>query len=155
MKLEIIDNIIVLYLKPTETIDINFNDLAEVEGYFRDILLRLKDNYGVEIAGFYNINVFIDKEEGMVFRLEKDNVDYCSTFHQLEIRMLKEETTFFYEIEDLFSLPLDELDVYIYCEKIYVRRKTNKKAYLLYEFGKLIYENTNKIIINGKKMTSF
>jgi len=142
-----------MYLPYTDVKNVNFDIQSEVEEYFKDILLRLKEFYYIDIAGFYNINAFIDKEEGMVFRIEKDDIDYFNTFHQLEIRMTKEDAIFFYEVEDVFSLPLEDIDMYIYNDKIYVRRQPNKKVYPLYEFGKLIYENTNKIINHGKKMT--
>ena len=155
MKLEAIENGFVLYLKKFDMKGIDFDNLSEVEEYFRDILLRLKEYYCIDITGFYNINVYIDNLEGIVFRLEKEKIDYYSTFHHLEIRMVKEETIFLYEVDDIFDLPLKEVEIYVYKDNLYVKRKCNERVFLLYEFGKLIYENTSKIIDNGKRMTIF
>jgi len=153
MKLEILDNTIVLYINQTDRMCINFDRIDEVEEYFRNILLKLKEYYSVEVKGSYNIMVYIDKKEGMVFRLEKEECEYYNSIHQLEIRMLHEETTFFYELEDPFSLPMDGLDIYLYQGKIYVKRKDKETDYTIYEFGRIIYENTKRILDNGKKMT--
>lgn len=155
MRLEILDNIIILYISNLEKTSINFDKIDEVEEYFRNILLRLKEYYYIEVKGAYKIMVYTDKKEGMVFHLEKEEGNYYDTIHQLEIRMLHEETTFFYEVEDPFSLSLDTLDIYLYQDKIYVKRKTDEKEYRLYEFGRVIYENTNRILNNGKKVTIY
>ena len=37
--------------------------------------------------------------------------------------------------------------------KIYVKRKNRARVPMLYEFGKIVYENTKKILENGNKMT--
>lgn len=150
MKIEVLENDILLFLRPTEIIDLNFDKRTDIEAYFKDILLRLKEYYSINISGFYDIYAYIDKDEGMILRLDQE--DYNS-FSSIEMRILKEETTFFYEIEDILDIPLKDLDVYIYRNKFYVKRKNKKIVYPLYEFGKIIYEDTNKIMKNGKKMT--
>ena len=60
---------------------------------------------------------------------------------------------FLYEVDDILKLPYQQLDIYIYQDKFYVKRKNKKKILGLYEFGKLIYENTKKILENGNKVT--
>lgn len=153
MKIELLENDIILFIKQTEVVDLNFEKKNEVEAYFKNILLKLKEYYSVDIKGFYDIYVYIDKKEGMVLRLENEDLDYYNSFHQLELRVLKEETVFFYEVEDILDLPLKEIDIYVYKNRFYIKRKNKKKVYSLYEFGKIIYEDTNKIINNGKKVT--
>ena len=60
---------------------INFKDIEDVESYFKTTLLKLKELYGLEIKGFYNIYVYVDKKEGMVLKLEKENF-YQGKFFQ-------------------------------------------------------------------------
>ena len=153
MKLEIQEDNITLTFKENEIKNIYFEDIEEVEKYFRTTLLKLKEIYDIDIKGFYNIYVYVDINEGMVLKLEKEHIDYYDSFHQIEMRILKEEIPFLYEVDDLLNLPYTNLDIYVYQDKFYVKRKNKKKLYTLYEFGKLIYEDTKKIIENGKKMT--
>lgn len=153
MKVDIQDGTIILIFKEMELKKVNFKDIEAVESYFRTILLKLKEVYGLEIKGFYNIYVYVDKKEGMVLKLEKENFDYYDNFHQIEMRIIKEDVNFLYEVEDILRLPYHQLDIYTYQDKFYVKRKNKKKAFCLYEFGKIIYENTKKIQENGNKVT--
>ena len=89
----------------------------------------------------------------MVKKIKKEYIDYYDSFHQIEMRIIKEDVTFLYEIDDILALPYQDLNIYIYNDKFYVKRKNKKKLYSLYEFGKLIYNNTEMIIKNGKEMT--
>lgn len=155
MKIEVLENDIILFLRPTEIIDLNFEKKPDIEAYFKDILLRLKESYSININGFYDIYAYIDKDEGMILRLDQEDLEYYNSFSSIEMRILKEETTFFYEIDDILDIPLRNLDVYLYRNKFYVKRKNKKIVYPLYEFGKIVYEDTNKIIKNGKKMTNY
>lgn len=153
MKLEFQDDNIILMFKESEIKKINFEDIDEVESYFRTTLLKLKEIYDIEIKGFYNIYAYVDKKEGMVLKLEKEKIDYYDSFHQIEMRIIKEDAIFLYEIEDILKLPYHKLDIYKYKDKIYVKRKNRARVPILYEFGKIVYENTKKILENGNKMT--
>jgi hypothetical protein len=153
MKIDVLENDIILFLRLTDIKELNFERKKDVEAYFKNILLRLKEYYLIDISNFYNVYVYVDKNEGMILKLEKEELDYYHSFGSLEMRILKEENTFLYEINDIFSVPYKELDIYLYKNKFYVKRKNKKIVYPLYEFGKIIYEDTYKILNNGKKMT--
>jgi len=153
MKLEMQEDNLLLTFKESEIKKINFEDINKIETYFRATLLKLKEIYNIDIKGFYNIYAYVDPKEGMILKLEKENIDYYDSFHQLEMRILKEDVTFLYEVDDVLALPYENLDIYVYQNKFYVKRKNDKKVYSLYEFGRIIYEDTKKIIQNGKKMT--
>ncbi len=152
MRIEQFDNKIILIIKNKEVEDIDFDNPIKLEKYFKEKLLKLKDIYNIDIKGFYNIIIYLDYKEGIVIELEKEDIDYYDAFHQIEMRIIKEETTFLYEITDIFSIPYQSLDIYTYLDKIYAKRK-EKEVLELYEFGKLIYKDTDKIIKNGNKMT--
>lgn len=148
MKVEIEDEEITLFLKKKEIEDFHFENIEEIEDYFRSLFLKLEEHYHIEIEGFYNIQVFLDKNEGMVLKLEKEDMDYYP-FHQVEMRILKEDTVFLYKVDDILEfLPLN-VDIYFYKNEFYVKNNKKKQVYNLYEFGKLIYENTDIILKKG------
>lgn len=149
MKIEIEDEEITLFLKLEEIEKFDFEDIDEVEDYFRTLFLKLEEYYHIEIEGFYNIQVFLDKKEGMVLKLQREDLDYYHAFHQVEMRILKEECVFLYEIEDALDFLLSGNDIYYYKNKFYLKKKQKKEVYNLYEFGKLIYEDTDTILKRG------
>lgn len=132
---------------------VNFDDMACVEKYFKKILLQLKELYNIDIKGFYYIYAYIDLNEGIVLEIEKETIDYYDSFHQLELRILKENTDFLYEVEDIIDFLYNDLDIYVYNNRFYIKNNHHNKNYNLYEFGNLIYKETKKIIENGKKVT--
>ena len=65
------------------------------------------------------------------------------------MRILKEYTVFLYKVDDILDfLPLN-VDIYFYKNEFYVKNNKKKQVYNLYEFGKLIYENTDIILKKG------
>ena len=117
------------------------------------MLLQLKDLYKIDIKGFYNIYAYIDLDEGIVLEIKKEDIDYYDSFHQLELRIIKENTIFLYEIDDIIDFLDKNLTIYNYDNSFYVRNNYCSLNYDLYEFGKLVYKDTANIIENGKKVT--
>lgn len=154
MKLEIHNDEIVVIIKDNNISKVDFNDMVSVEKYFRKILLKLKDLYEIDIKGFYNIYAYIDLKEGIVLEIKKETLDYYDSFHQLELRIVKENVEFLYEVDNIFEFVNKKFDIYCYNNRFYVRNNYDDICYSLYEFGSLIYKETKKIKENGKKMTS-
>lgn len=154
MKIEIDnDENITLFLKKEEIEDFDFQDIDKVEDCFRSLFSRLKEYYHLEIEGFYNIHAFIDSEEGMVLKLEREKLEYYRTFHQIEMRIMKEDTTFLYEVSDFLDFINQGVSIYQYQNKFYIANPPGKVVYNLYEFGRLIYEDTEDILKNGLLLT--
>ena len=61
------DNFILFFNKLNE--ELNLNDNYEEE--FKNIFLKLKNYYNINIYGFYNIFVYIDKYYGTILKVEK------------------------------------------------------------------------------------
>lgn len=148
MKIEIIGDEITLFLKKKEMENFHFDDIEKVEEYFRSLFSKLEEYYHITIEGFYNIQVFLDKKEGMVLKLTREEIDYYP-FHQIEMRILKEDTVFLYKVEDVLDFLNLPVDIYFYKDEFYIKNKGKKEVYNLYEFGKLIYENTDVILKNS------
>ncbi len=153
MKIETEGETLILYLKKDKMKNVNFKNVDEVEDYFRSLLLKLEEDYHIQIEGFYNIQVYLDKLEGMVLKLEKEDIDYYHSFHQIEMRIMKEDTVFLYEVEDILDFLNLNVEIYQYQNKFYIKNNHKKRVYNLYEFGKLIYENTDIILKKGKIFT--
>lgn len=152
MKIEIEHDQITLFLKKEEIEDFHFEDIEEVEEYFRTLFSKLEEYYQITIEGFYNISVFLDKSEGMILKLEKEDIDYYH-FHQIEMRIVKEDTVFLYQVEDILDFLESDVDIYFYKNEFYIKNNDQKKVYNLYEFGKIIYENTDIILKKGLLFT--
>lgn len=153
MKIEIDDEDIILFLRKDKIKKFDFNEIEEIEEYFRTLLLKLEENYHIQIEGFYNIQVFLDKKEGMVLKLQKEDIDYYHSFHQIEMRIMKEDTCFLYQVDDILDFLNLNVDIYQYQNQFYIKNKSPKKVYNLYEFGRLIYENTDIILKKGTLFT--
>lgn len=153
MKLDINDNNLLIKIKDSGIKTLNFDDMSCVEKYFKKVLLQLKDLYKIDIKGFYNIYAYIDLDEGIVLEIKKEDIDYYDSFHQLELRIIKENTIFLYEIDDIIDFLDKNLTIYNYDNSFYVRNNYCSLNYDLYEFGKLVYKDTANIIENGKKVT--
>lgn len=153
MKVEIHNDNIIVIIKDNNISQVDFNDMVSVEKYFRKILLKLKDLYEIDIKGFYNIYAYIDLEEGIVLEIKKEVIDYYDTFHQLELRIVKENVEFLYEVDNILEFMNKKFEVYCYNDRFFIRNNYDDISYRLYEFGNLVYKDTKKIKENGKKMT--
>ncbi len=149
MKIEVDQESLVLYLKKGEIENFDFNNMEDIEAYFRTLLLKLEEYYHLPIEGFYSIHVYIDEEEGMVLQLEPEDMDYYPTFRQVEMRILKEEVTFLYQVEDILDWIELSDHIYYYQNQFYIHLKHPVNNYQVYEMGKLIYENTDYIMKKG------
>jgi len=153
VKIEVEDDTLILYLKKDKMKNINFKNIEEVEDYFRSLLLKLEEDYHTPIEGFYNIQVYFDKSEGMVLKLEPEDIDYYHSFHQIEMRIVKEDTVFLYQVDDILDFLNLNMEIYQYQNKFYIKNNSKNEVYNLYEFGKLIYENTDIILKKGIRFT--
>ena len=152
MKVEIGEQEIIIYLPKESMLNFQLEDMDAIEDSFRTLFSKLEEYYHIHLEGFYNIDVFLDLQEGMVLRLEKEDLDYYS-FHQVEMRIVKEEVSFLYQVEDILDFLEDSYDIYFYQDHWYVKKRGTEDDLLLYEWGKLIYENTDCILKNGILLT--
>lgn len=155
MKIELENDKVIIYIKKEEINDLNFTKTDELEEYFKNLIIKLKNLYDISITGFYNIKVFIDKFYGMVLQLEKEDIDYYDD-NQIEMRIIKEDVHFLYEVNDLFKVKKTKLikkkDKYylMILEKILYKDFLN-----ILENSKIVYNNTENIIKCGKIVNNF
>lgn len=152
MKLESKENILIIYLKKQLIDTIDFTKKNELEKYFKELFLKLKEYYNIKINGYYNINVYIDEFYGVVLELQKEELDYYEYFdNQVDMHILTEEVQFLYLIEDYFII--NELNIsklYYYKDKYYILPNINTDYNYLLENSEVIYKNTKEIIKFGR-----
>lgn len=162
MKVDIIDeNNIIVFLNQFFTKDMNFLDKNLLEDQFRKLFLKLKDTYNIEINGYYDINIYIDKYYGSVLEIKKEEIEYLDYFDdQIDMRIIiSKYSVFLYKIIDIFEIPKNILKdslIYKYKNNLYLELKKNIDNI---EMGKLL-ENSflvygtvaDKILKNGRKI---
>ena len=145
VKIDLIGSVYIIYLKK-EILDIDFNNKEHLESYFKQLFKKLKRIYNIEIKGYYNIKVYVDKNYGVVLEIKKEEFDYYDYLdNQVDMRISIIETKFLYEVNDVILK--DKVDVYKLNDHLYLSIKNElsiQEMSYLTEFSKIIY-NTDTI----------
>ena len=157
MKLIVDNNKFIVFLNKDENID--FDNKTKMEKYFKDLFSKIKNKYNVDISGYYNIDIYIDKYYGSIIEIEDEQLDYYTYFKQIdmEINVLK-NSLFLYEIgyEFLDKKILDKVICYKINDKIYLQIISDIDDLLLakiIEYGHILYgKEVDKIVKQGKKV---
>ena len=133
---------------------INIDDINEDN--FKDIFLKLKKNYNINIYGFYNIEVFINKYYVSIIKITKDN-DLDLFYKQVDMHIIiYKNSVFLYKVNDYFFINnLDNFNIYYYNDFFYleiIKNITNKEMLYLIENSLVIFEDVDKIKSNCKKI---
>ena len=145
LNIKFIDNLTLdIYIKRELIEDIDFNNKDDLENYLKKLFKTLKNKYNIIIEGFYDITVYIDKYYGVIFHLEKEDIDYYDYFKsQVDMRIITINTEFMYIIDDIpFSL-LNKVDIFVKDNEIYLKIKeelTKMEMMELLENSSVVYE---------------
>ena len=150
MKLIFNNNKIIIYLNKKLILE-----NAKLESYFKKLFLKIKDKYNIKIIGYYNINVYNDKNYGSIIEMENQDLDYYNYFNQIDMEIKINKNDFLYQIdyEYLTKELLSKVNVYKYNEKLYLKILDSNIINKILEFSKEKYgEEINKILKKGKKV---
>lgn len=147
MKVEVISNGYIIYLNQFNLIDIDFKNMDILEDSFKKLLKKLNNYYHIDINGYYNINVYLDKYYGAILQIEKESLDYYDYFESdtIAMRIKKIDVDFLYEVED-FLFAKDFFDKFKLITKnnhIYLKiidDLSYKEYLLLTEMSKIVYD---------------
>lgn len=120
-------------------------DKKNIEEYFEELFLNLKNNYNFEVKGYYDIDVYKDLNYGMILEIENDDCEYY--FNQIDMRVnIFKEDYFLYEVEYeyLNNNILDKFSLYKYKDKLYLKLDEiidDIKFSKLLEYSNIIYGN--------------
>lgn len=99
-------------------------DISDKNNIENKIIKILKNNYNVELNGYYNVDIYIDKNYGVIIKLKKDELDYLEYFtNALELNIEIKESSFLYKIDDIFNLGknlLNKFKIYKLKDNIYL-----------------------------------
>lgn len=148
MHIDIIDDLnIRIYLQKSKIKNIDFTDKGDLQDYFKELFINLKNNYNININGYYYINVFKDKNYGLILEMKKEELDYIEYLDgQVDMSIAVDNNDmFFYELDDYFSIDnkiIKNIKLYKYDNKIYIQlinKISNICMAKLLEFSKIIY----------------
>ena len=125
-----------------------------MEDYFKDLFLTLKNIYKIKLNGFYYIEVFVDKNYGVILELEKEELEYIDYYdNQVDMRVTVNDSEFMYLIND-YDLN-DIMEIYSFQNNLYgkLKKQINSiKMGEILEKGKIIYKDYDKILKYGKRL---
>ncbi len=154
MKIIINDDINMIIFLNKEYLKIDFNNIDELEDYFKDLFLTLKNIYNIKLNGFYYIEVFVDKNYGVILELEKEELEYIDYYdNQVDMRVTVNDSEFMYLIND-YDLN-DIMEIYSFQNNLYgkLKKQINSiKMGEILEKGKIIYKDYDKILKYGKRL---
>ena len=150
MKLISKDNKIIVFLYKR----INFKQINLVN-YFKKLFIKFKEDYHIELNGYYSINIYIDKFYGSVIEIENEDLDYYNYFNQIDMEVKLNDNVFLYEIdyEYLNKSIINNSNIYKLKDKLYIQVKDNNILNKILEYSNIIYgEKIKYVLRNSKKV---
>ncbi|MGE5456442.1 MAG: hypothetical protein ACM3O4_05005 [Ignavibacteriales bacterium] len=134
------ENDLIVFLNNKYIENINFNDRNNLETYFRSLFLKLKNIYGINITGYYNINVYINEYFGVVLEMLKEPLECLDYYNSVDMQVnIIKDCEFLYQVNDFY----DKYRMYFYKNKLYLRIS---KDISFIELGKLL---ENSVLVYG------
>ena len=112
------ENDLVVFLNNKYIENIDFNDKNNLEKYFRSLFLKLKNIYGLNINGYYSINVYINKHFGVILEMFREPLECFDYFNSIDMQVnIIKDSEFLYQVNDFWS----KYKTYFYKNKLYLR----------------------------------
>ena len=144
MNIKFIDDLTLdIYIKKELINNIDFNSKEDLEKYLKKLFKTLKNKYQITVEGFYDISVYIDKYYGVVFHLEKEDIEYYDYYkNQVDMRLITVDTEFLYKIDDIPLNLLDRISIINKDSDIYLKLKKELpklEMMILLENSQIVY----------------
>ena len=85
-------------------------DIDELENNFRNIFIRLRNLYDIDIQGYFKVDIYKDKYIGAIIEIQKDDMeyfDYLDSQIDMNISIHNDEIILF-----------EVIDLYLFSEKL-------------------------------------
>lgn len=146
MKLLFDANKLLVFFNKIYIKDIDITERKVAKKFLKSLIKKLHNKYGLEFAGYYDVNIYIDKLYGIVISIENDELDYLDCFNnQIEMDIKFIETSFLYKLEEIIDDALLS-KFYVYKNKysFYLKPKENisdSEMSILLENSKIIFND--------------
>lgn len=136
-------------------------DIEELENNFRNIFIRLRDLYDIDIQGYFRVDIYKDKYIGIIVDIKKEDMeffDYLDGQIDMHISIHADEVILF-EVDDLYLISntlTNKIAYYIYHDKFYINVKEAltkfEKSYLLEFSNSILYGSMTKYILQKNNL---
>ena len=147
--MKITDNKIIVFLD--KKFDVTKMNL---EKYFKKLFNKIKINYGIDVSGYYNIDVYVDNYYGNIIEINKEDNEYYNFFNQIDMRIKINKGIFLYEIdyEYLNNKIINNCILYKLNNRLYLQIKNDIVNNIL-EYSNIIYgKEVRKILKYSEKV---
>lgn len=146
MKL-IIDDDIEIYLNRQYLKKIDLNDTKTI----KNIIKKLNKKYNIDLYGYIEVKIYIDKNYGVIINIKKDEPEYFDYFNE-EIEMNIEiiNDSFLYKINNIYDKKQIKTNkIYKYKDSLYISidKIDNINLGKIIEISEIIYGKKAKKII--------
>lgn len=128
----IINDKIIIYLN-NEYLKYKNYSISKIEDNFKSIFQTLKYCYNLDIKGYYEIYIYIDKNYGIVIEMEKEEIDF-ECYDQIDMRITFHNQKFLYQIEDIEY----NNKIYKYKNKYYTNKYNIEHSIPIYKTDEIL-----------------
>nr|MBP3259297.1 hypothetical protein [Bacilli bacterium] len=147
MKVDIVDDNIIVFLNKYITKDLDYNDSKVLEVELKNIFDKLNLYHGIKIKGYYDVHIYIDDNFGIIIELIKDDIDYIDYDDIIDMKISINNVKLLYKIEDIFMF--NKLgSIYLYKNNLYL--EPNIYDIYLFENSEIVYKNIDDIRKYGR-----
>jgi hypothetical protein len=147
------ENTFLVYLNKYFIGDIDINK-ETIQKYLKTVFIHLKDNYNMNIYGYFNINCYINNNYGMILEIKEESIGFPFYSKKTDMKLtFYNDSKFLYNIDNYFIKDiLDSNDYTLYAKdnEYYLDinnldEKTN--AYIMENTKRIIYGDEVEEII--------
>ncbi|MBR1377244.1 MAG: hypothetical protein IJ565_05515 [Bacilli bacterium] len=153
MKIEFVDDNIIVFLNKYITKDLDYKDKKVLETELRNIFDKLKNYYNIKIKGYYDVYIYIDFNYGAILELKEDDLGYLEYDDTLiDMRIMVNNIEMLYKVDDILLLDIP-YNLYLYKGNFYIEpldRVNNISMGKLLENSEIIYKGVEDIKRYGK-----
>ncbi len=122
MKIDFIDNNLIVFFNDKFFSNVNFSNKSHMEKYFMDLFSKLNENYNLGMCGSYNIDVFVDDKCGMVLKIVKDDIDYYDYYNDIvDIKVsISKFNKFLFKLNGDIGKIINKCHVYLFDGDLYL-----------------------------------
>lgn len=151
MKIEKHDDNLVVFLNK-KIAPKNINNKIELEKNFQKIFNKLNNIYNLDLNGNYEINIYDNKEYGIILEIKKEEIEYFDYYDTIDMHLnISKYKDILYKTTNIIK----NTNIYEYKGELYIEPidiEFNKLGILI-ENGEIIYGKKAYIIKKkGKKL---